>query len=352
MPSSTSNPAATSSIAPVFAVGTGRCGSTMFSEMLSHHPDILSISEFFPVLGVKIFRAGRVDGKWMWKHYSQQTAAVRRQFKRGIVTEEILYPHADPEIRFRLHAIPPILLTTLPHLTDDYEELYDELAEVIPMQGRKKTGEHYRWLFDYLTNRFQRKLWLERSGMSLFYIAKLIHSFPDARFLHIHRDGRDAALSMSRHSYFHSVVNGMLRARQLGMDPFKLLNQVEVPALFGQMLDFLSPIGMSKRLTRRLTLNDFGWFWSELICFGHTRLQQLPPQQRMSLPFETVLEHPKLAMQEAARFMDPSLDDPSWLKTISTIPGKPRSTYRALSKREQIELTNACEPGLRMLRYI
>ena len=36
---------------PVFAVGTGRCGSTLFSEMMRLHPRILSVSEWFTVLG-------------------------------------------------------------------------------------------------------------------------------------------------------------------------------------------------------------------------------------------------------------------------------------------------------------
>ena len=33
-------------IAPVFVVGTGRCGSTMLSNMLRIHPEVLSLSEF------------------------------------------------------------------------------------------------------------------------------------------------------------------------------------------------------------------------------------------------------------------------------------------------------------------
>lgn len=33
-------------IPPVFIVGTGRCGSTMLSNMLRKHPDVLSLSEF------------------------------------------------------------------------------------------------------------------------------------------------------------------------------------------------------------------------------------------------------------------------------------------------------------------
>ena len=31
---------------PTFVVGTGRCGSTMLSNMLREHPKVLSLSEF------------------------------------------------------------------------------------------------------------------------------------------------------------------------------------------------------------------------------------------------------------------------------------------------------------------
>src|ERR1700753_1075828 len=33
---------------PTFVVGTGRCGSTMLSNVLREHPKVLSLSEFFP----------------------------------------------------------------------------------------------------------------------------------------------------------------------------------------------------------------------------------------------------------------------------------------------------------------
>lgn len=32
---------------PTFVVGTGRCGSTMLSNMLRQHPRVLSLSEFY-----------------------------------------------------------------------------------------------------------------------------------------------------------------------------------------------------------------------------------------------------------------------------------------------------------------
>ena len=41
-----------------------------------------------------------------------------------------------------------------------------------------------------------RPCWVERSGSSIEYLEGLHAFFPEARFLHIHRDGPEAALSM------------------------------------------------------------------------------------------------------------------------------------------------------------
>ena len=55
--------------------------------------------------------------------------------------EELLYPIDDPESRFSRSDVPPILCTTLPHLTERYEELFDELGPVVrgqPWQRRRQ----------------------------------------------------------------------------------------------------------------------------------------------------------------------------------------------------------------------
>ena len=41
---------------PTFVVGTGRCGSTMLSNMLREHPQVLSLSEFFSMISDAGFR--------------------------------------------------------------------------------------------------------------------------------------------------------------------------------------------------------------------------------------------------------------------------------------------------------
>ena len=68
--------------------------------------------------------------------------------------EQLLYPIDDPEARFTRLDVPPILCATLPHLTDRYEALFDELEPVVRGQPRQRPVEHFRFLFGSLCERF------------------------------------------------------------------------------------------------------------------------------------------------------------------------------------------------------
>src|SRR5262249_60770926 len=51
----------------VIVVSTGRCGSTMLSNMLRLNPEILSLSEFFSLLMPDPFPAGELDAAAYWR---------------------------------------------------------------------------------------------------------------------------------------------------------------------------------------------------------------------------------------------------------------------------------------------
>ena len=50
-------------IAPVLVLSTGRCGSTLISDVLNTHPEVLSLSEFFANVGMKAFVRKRPSGQ-------------------------------------------------------------------------------------------------------------------------------------------------------------------------------------------------------------------------------------------------------------------------------------------------
>src|SRR5215470_6199655 len=124
----------TREIQPVFLVGTGRCGSTMLSNMIREHADILSVSEF--LVSVTDF-AGRIpqafpeggcmDARQVWEVLAGLHPRQTVMLRHGVEMDEMLYP-LSPASRFsRQSGVPAILLTTLPHLTADHDAFFEEL---------------------------------------------------------------------------------------------------------------------------------------------------------------------------------------------------------------------------------
>ena len=76
----------TTDIPPVLVLSTGRCGSTMISGLLSRHPAVLSLSEFFVPLGPEAFAHDSIDGDGFWRILSRQSPALRAMLRDGIVS--------------------------------------------------------------------------------------------------------------------------------------------------------------------------------------------------------------------------------------------------------------------------
>src|SRR5688572_8494150 len=100
---------------PTFIVGTGRCGSTLLSDVLRRHPDILSVSEFFTLvtdLGGRIeeaFPDGDVDGRAVHAVVAGAHPKQTLMHRHDVAMSEVLYRPKD------CLDVPAILNTTLPH---------------------------------------------------------------------------------------------------------------------------------------------------------------------------------------------------------------------------------------------
>ena len=78
-------------IDPVLVLSTGRCGSTMVSEVLNTHPDVLSLSEFFISLGMKSLIRKRLGGKALWGICCRHSPGLRATLLSGN-RDRIRYP--------------------------------------------------------------------------------------------------------------------------------------------------------------------------------------------------------------------------------------------------------------------
>lgn len=210
--------------APLFVLSTGRCGSTALSAMLNLHPRILSLSEFFSFTGIAPFAWRNPDGRRIWRALAAQPRRMRLMLAEPY--DELLYDFDRPGARYTRADIPPILCTALPHIAgdpEDAENLFERLRPAVLARSRQPAADHYRALFEWLRDALGRDIWIERSGASLLFASTLIRAFPDARFIHLYRDGREAALSMSRHYLYRLIAGTLGQFRRLGADPYRLI---------------------------------------------------------------------------------------------------------------------------------
>ena len=340
-------------IPPVLILSTGRCGSTMLSQILNRHPAVLSVAEFFSAFQMAAFGRRRPSGEDMWRLFSQQTQRNRLALRESF--GELLYPFDQPEARYTLSTIPPILALTLPHITARHEELYAELEPTVRAQGRRPPADQYRFLFSWLAARFGRRVWVERSGGSLLIAPILTRNFPEARIVHIYRDGRNTAISLSGHAMFRGLLAKERKLRSWGVDPVAAMPLIQRWNRLGFWLDNLADrfIDLDNLPYDEVTLPDFARFWSDLIKLGHRTFGHFPADRLLNMRFEDVQADPKGQIRRLIHFISPELEDESWLREVARIP-KPntRSRFDDLSDEEKAAVTEACRPGLELLGYL
>ena len=339
-------------IPPVLVLSSGRCGSTMLSDILNRHPDILSLSEFFTYVYVaRWIRHPDLTGDRMWRILSKPTMVHRTLLGRQV--DEVLYPFDDPRARFTPHSLPPILGVALPHLTERHESLFEELEPVVRAQPRQSPAEHFRHLFGWLSERFGAKVWIERSGASIGYAGALLRTFPEARAIHLFRDGRDVALSMRAHHATRRSLQFVRRFESLGVDVAGLLREEHTPwavrlrVALGAAVTMLLP----EKLEHDPPLPEFGRLWSMTIEVGCRMLDQLPPERRLDVRFEDLQTDPEGQLRRLVRFIGPRLELDGWLREVSSLPRPTPSRFALLGAADQAALTEACRPGLELLGY-
>jgi len=152
---------------PIFIVGTGRCGSTIFFKLICHHPDLCwhsTLENKYP--NSSIVRS-------LSKHFNRDPyysilSKLYGGFKPGEVWN--VWEKADPDF-----VEPPRPIQD----EDVTEEKKRKFREIVETKIRKSKGD-----------RFIAKL----TGWSRIPYLKEI--FPDAKFIHVLRDGRAVANSL------------------------------------------------------------------------------------------------------------------------------------------------------------
>lgn len=341
---------------PTFVVGTGRCGSTMLSNMLREHPRVLSLSEFFANVcdgnrSAEPFSTELMDGPRFWPVMSTKPQMVAFGLRHGVPCDEWLYAVDSRSARFtRETGVPAILVAALPHLTDDYDALFDNLAMETASWSTARIGEHYAHLFHRLAEGFGKSMWIERSGGGIAFVASFLRTFPDARFIHIARDGRDAALSMQKHNAIRLFFVMQLIEQVLEAHPLDSPDRSRVERLPRELQRFLPECFDAAAFSAyHVPLAYCGSMWSLFLEMGMTHLRSLPADRLLTLRYEDILANPKRQLDTLTIFLGEEFIDENWSARCAATVRPPKSTWRDLPPDEIHALTNACRPGFDLL---
>lgn len=326
-----------------FVVGTGRCGSTLLSRMLAEHPDALSISEFFSTVDrAGVFAEG--------PHSGAQLAAFldRNNILNDLVISRAPYFDAAaahgyrPEVPeyARQHRAVPAMQMLLAQFGEDPEALYREFRAFAAAQPVQALAQHYVDIFDWLRHRYQRALWIERSGVSLEFMPILRRWYPQARFVHIHRDGPTTALAIR--AFRHFVLYGSFFFDPPTEDEIR-------QALQGPIDPANDPI--LRRMLREVpSLAAFGTYWSWQIAVGCREFAALPPAQFLDVHYEDLVGDTAASLIRIAAFFGlPARAD--WIERaaalLDTEVTPDRLSSVATAERRALEV--ACLPGQALL---
>lgn len=237
-----------------------------------------------------------------------------------------------------------------PRPTAQPEALFDELREfVITLEPRRAIAQ-YRRVFEWLELRFARRVWVERSGGSLRAVPRLAESVPDARFVHIIRDGRDCAISMSRHTGFRLMMAATLMTAMLGYDPYDCDSRAGAEKLPGHLYQLLPEnFDVEAFYTLDAPPALFGMHWSGEIRRGLAALAELPRERVLTLRYEDIQASPAPCLRRLIEFIDPSLLDEEWIQDSAAMVRPARSSWHHLPPEEQASLASGCRPGLAAL---
>src|SRR4030095_2100696 len=78
--------------------------------------------------------------------------------------------------------------------------------------------------------RHGRPHWSARSGSSIEYLPALAEAFPEARFVHLHRDGPETALSMREHHAYRLPISLLYQAPVDGGRPASDYGPIDLAA--------------------------------------------------------------------------------------------------------------------------
>lgn len=318
---------------PRFVVGTGRCGSTLCSRMLSEHPAVVSLNECFTGLDWgRRFTREPLTGREVAAILSTPNQVTHDALSRGYTAEEITYPFRPTDRHTVTDPVPWLLVSTLPYLSDDPDALFDRTVAWLSARPEAPIAEHYAALFDHLARGAGGSIWVERSGSSVDYLADLDELFGDALVVHLHRDGAEVALSMRRHALYRLAVQLVYGIVPDGLDPDDDSEEGR-DRLVRAWLEGEPPVEL------------YGRYWSDQMVRGCAAAAAIADDRLLTVAFDDLVTRPESTVSAMATFLDLPPDEEFAGSAAALVRGVPPARAVELSPAERAALDVACEPG-------
>lgn len=337
-------------MAGAFILGSARCGSTLVSDLIRLHPDLLSLSEVFSTAGARAFPPGKLSARQFWRGLARPTRIGTLAGNPARAPREFLYGRQEGNRYDPCHC-PPLLQVALPHLTDAPDALFDALAGEVLAHARQSVADHYRQMFDAMARRRGRQIWVERSGGSLVATRTLAQLFPEAPLVLLTRSGPETVLSMSDYPATRLAARMWQRLRGIGidlMDPGSHYGRGRIWRVL-QALSFAMPV--TTMLDRPADPLLLARFWSQMMVTGARELAALPRARWHHMSYEALVAEPEPVLTALAGALGVSAP-PRWLREAGARPVRRPSRAARLSAADQARLIAACAPGEAALRAL
>jgi hypothetical protein len=286
--------------------------------MLQLHPHVLSISEWFTVLGERrSLEQSSIGSRAFVRMLSTPSVDVTELLEKYPQINELRIPTwAREESGSR--GPPPVAMIPLPRLSADSRALFAGLIKHLLDQPDRTLPDWHHLAFEFMARLQGKPIWFERSGGSLAYIDSLLSAWPRARYVHIYRNGVDCARSMAEHPYFRVRVARVMAGAALPIE---------------------------KCLDWHIPLDQFGAYWSAVVAHGLRALRTLPSEQVLHIRYEHLVADPRRELQRLQCFLEPNAEADAWVDAAAALvrPAAPRPPS------DDGRLRRLCDIGMNML---
>ncbi len=289
-----------------FIVGSGRCGTNLLNNMLRCHPDILPITEthFISTLATKInnqklsFEAfwnildqhytSKGDKKWIDIHLEAGNIFNKKAFKQ----------HFQNTCKQQQINTNPQRISTF------FQQCYKSTKHSTIID---KTPQY---------------------GLHMSAIAKF---FPQAKFIHLIRDGRFVATSMTKHLGICKLIHG---GHPEKLQHFSYQGQLtHLPA-------------------KSATLKESIQYWKTMVKATQKESKQLAEGYYLEIRYEDLIITPKKIIQQISDFLSlPQKSFWQWRASLLPRPDAFNKEIRRLSAQEYEQLTHLSKNMLEEFGY-